>query len=686
MKALQQRDRNNERGMALITALLATTMLLALGMAVVFSATSDAVTTKSSRLSEEAFFVADAGIDIARKALTKAFQDRLTQLQTHLAASPPTETPYRNNPPAQTGQFPDVQLLPDPDSTDGQSRQFYRDVLNNAVSLCNVTARNNRLRALNDTSFTVAYGPLSGTVSLVPGSATQATQVMVFRYNITVTGQTGGGGGATATVSEVGRLSTNIVLTASGAASTRAFKFSGFGAFFDNGDTQATAPLAAGTFSGPVHTNTHFAFDSSRQVTFRNLVTQVDSQIRYDNNTSTSPNHAIPTADITGIDISAEGYKRTNRVPLPTNNFSQEYSVINSTGVIDIGSDGLPVDKPAVMPTDSHGNPVTVFDSTGRVTATALKLNMRTGAGAVPTVSSGVLANGVYIASSDWSSVTGSGIYVKGNADDIQIYGDTNGDQVYVVKQGSTTTTVRTSYANNTTTVSQGSSTKTLSGVFKDKADPTSIKNGAMLFVDGSISSLRGGVDSSGAKPAIASQTRLTIAANRNIYIDGDLKYASPVANSDGTPVSNIGSITNVLGIFTNDGNVLLSPTDSYTSAGGLGLEMHAAVVAFNSNTGNDTSAPYGIEGSIVYDPNNTAPGSTDRWRLVGSRVQSKISTIGYSNRDIFYDARFSGGSFAPPFFPGTDYEYAPAVPTTLTINSIATPGATAMSWFRNNN
>ena len=118
--------------------------------------------------------------------------------------------------------------------------------------------------------------------------------------------------------------------------------------------------------------------------------------------------------------------------------------------------------------------------------------------------------------------MTGSGIYVKGDASDIQIYADTNGDQVYVVKQGSTTTTVRTSYANNTMTVSQGSSTKTLNGVFKDKSDPLNIKNGSMLFVDGSINSLRGGKDSSGTKPAVASATRLTIAAQRNIFVEGD--------------------------------------------------------------------------------------------------------------------------------------------------------------------
>lgn len=669
---------DSERGVALITALLATTILLALGMAIVFSATTDTVTTKSSRLSEQAFFVADAGIGIARRALAKSFENRLVQLQTDLQNK--TVTPYKNPPRVDAQTFPDIQLLPDPDTTDGQNSAFYSDVLNGAVSLSNDNARRSRLSALNGTSFTASFSQLSGSLDLIKNSATQATQSMVFRYTITVTGKTDAGG--TATVSETGRLSAAIVLTASnGTASNRSFSFSGFGAFFDNGDTSASAPLASGTFSGPVHTNTHFAFLSSRQVSFRNVVSQVEDKIRYDNTSSTNGNLAIPTADIKGIDISAEGFVRTDKVPLPDNVFSQEYAVINSTGITDRKPDGMPVDLPAAVPSVAQS----VLDSLGRVSAEALRLNLRNASNAQPSISSGKIVNGVYISSADGNNISGAGIYVQGDASDIQIYGDTNGDQVYVIKQGSTTTTVRTSYANDRTTISSGSNSRTYSGVFKDKGDPLNIKNGAMLFVNGAILSLRGGKDSSGTKPALAPQTRLTITAQRDITVTGDLKYANPVANSDGSPVSGLGSITNVLGIFTNDGNVNLAPNTSYIGAtgGSLSLEINAAIVSFNSNTGNDGGR---IEGSIVYT-GSSSPGSSDRWRLVGSRVQSKINIIGYANRDIYFDTRFQGGTFAPPFFPGTDYKLAP-VPTSssVTIASFTTPAASATSWFRSNN
>lgn len=670
-------SRNSERGMALITALLATTILLALGMAIVFSATMDTVTTKSARISEQAFFAADAGIGIARRAMAKAFEDRLALLKANIAAG--TVTPYLNPARVDVNTFPDVQLLPDPDTTAGQASTFYSDVLTNAVTLCNNTSRNSRLSNLNGTSFTATFSPLSGKLELIKNSATQATQSMVFRYTITVTGKTEAGG--TATVSETGRLSTAItLLTSNGVTSTRSFAFSGFGAFFDYGDTQASAPLASGTFSGPVHTNTHFAFLSSRSVAFRNVVSQVDAQIRYDNTSNTNGNRAIPNADITGIDISSEGYQRTAAVPLPTNAFSQEYAVINSTGITDVNASGTPVDPPAAVP----ASPATVFDGSGRVTAATLRLNLRNAANAQPTISGGNIASGVYISSADGNNVSGAGIYVQGSASDIQIYGDTNGDQVYVILQGSTTTTVRTSFTNNQTTISSGASTRVMTGVFKDKADPTNIKNGAMLFVNGSISSLRGGKTSSMSRPAVASATRLTITANADITVTGDLKYEQPVALSTGEAVSGIGSITNVLGIFTNDGNVNLAPNTTYNTPSGsdLSLEMNAAVVAFNANTGNDGGD---IKGSIVYT-GGTAPASADRWRLVGSRVQSKINSIGYTFRDIYFDTRFQGGTFAPPFFPGTNYALASVpVPGPVTMDTVATPAASAMSWFRSN-
>jgi hypothetical protein len=202
------------------------------------------------------------------------------------------------------------------------------------------------------------------------------------------------------------------------------------------------------------------------------------------------------------------------------------------------------------------------------------------------------------------------------------------------------------------------------------------------LFVNGSINTLRGGTDGTTRDPAIASDTRLTITAQRDITIRGDIKYADPVLNSDGTPVSNLSSIKNVLGIFTNDGNVNLAPHPAFVSQG-LNLEINAAIVAFNSSSLNDGGR---IEGSIVFS-GGTPPSSSDKWKLVGSRVQSKINNIGYSNRDIFFDVRFSGGKFAPPFFPGTMYDLGEeAVEGEVAISNVDSPKPTSVSWYRDDN
>lgn len=666
----QRAQCDSERGMALITALLATTIMLALGMALVFSAATDTTTTKVQRVGQQAFFAADAGIGIARRAMTQAFSEQIDKIRGD------KQPFYKKILPAPAGQFPDAQAIPPADGTWNNS--FYSTIRDRAIALATLQARAQKLDASNGSKFTVEYSPLSGTITKQVNDQFNAVEHVTLRYSIKVTGLTTGGGSAT--VHESGLLSTTLTLEATGSG-VRNFKFSGFGAFFDNGDTQANAPLANGTFSGPVHTNTHFAFLSNRSVTFRNVVSQVDAKIRYDDTSTTTANKTMPPPNLTGITLSSEGYKKTTAVPLPSNNFSQEYAVINGTGIIDKKTDGSPVDPPGNIPKDSHGDPIPVFEASGRVSVNILAANLRDEDNDPPDTHGGDLDDGVYV-SADGTKINGAGIYVEGNVVDMQLYADTNGDQVYVIQQASRTTTVRTNYTTKKTTISANGDSKTFDGVFTDKSDPTNPKVGVSLFVDGSISSLRGGHTSSMDRPAIASKTKLTITAQNDITVTGDLTYANQVVDDNGNKVSNIDSIENVFGIFTNDGNMNLAPNTSYVDGPGRSLEIDAAVITFNSNTSNDGGD---IKGSIVYT-GATAPGTNDRWKLIGSRVQSKINTIGFNYRDIFFDPRFSGGTFSPPFFPGTTYQIIKPVANDVDITLVDTPFPTAMSWFRDNN
>ncbi len=670
--------------MALITALLTMAILLALGMAIVFSATTDTVTTKSQRVGEQAFFIADAGIGIARRALAQAFGEELNKIQTG-------ETGFYSGPTsAGANQFPDVQVIPNPDGT--WNIPFYARVKARAEALIRDQARDQLFDQLNGSSFQVNFSPLAGTQpGLQKSSQNLAVQSIVFAYSLQVVGTTTAGGSAT--VDETGRISAVVTLTnGPPSGGPRDFSFSGFGAFFDVGDdpNHPEYVLVPGTFSGPVHTNTHFAFYTPWQYNFRNIISQVDPNIRdYQRGMV-----AIPQSDYYGIHLSSEGYKQTSKVPLPTNEFSQEYAVINATGIVDTYPDGTPVDPPAVMPKDGSGNPLPIFGASGRVTAEALAANLRSVANTSPAVSGGSLAQGVYISSGDGSTITGAGIYVQGTADDVQLYADNKGgpasqaDQVYVVTQGSTTTTIRVNYSANTTTISSGATSRTYTGVPMDRQDPNNPRSGASLYVNGGITSLRGGKDSSNNRAAIASQTALTITAQRSIKVTGDLKYADPVVNSDGTPVSNISSVSNVLGLFTNDGNIYLDAKTNYVSSG-LSIEIDAANAVFNSDTSNDSQAPKtGQEGGITtwYGSGHSTPSSSDRIRLVGSDVEKNNSLVDYYNGDTYFDVRFSGGTFRPPFFPGTNYSLgSPPVANVVQVSNIAAPATTARSWKREN-
>ena len=681
-------DKNGrESGIALISALLTTTVLLALGIAIVFSMTIETVTTKSQRVGEQAFYAADTGLAMARRSLMTALSEELTKIVSGTAGYGQNNSGYYQigTTPAD-GSFPTVLIVPDPDNV--PSYQFYTNVYSRAQQL--VTNATNdttysTYSGLNDSKFTVVFRPLSGTVdfSPVPTDPSTAGEAMKFRYSIQVNGTTGAGGSST--VDETGRLSINVNLKNTAApGSPRNFSFSGFGAFFDNGDTTPNSSLAAGTFSGPVHTNTHFAFSSSRGVTFRNIVSQVDNYIRYDSTDFSQGHRALPTADMTGIDISSEGYTATNLVPLPANNFSQEYAVINGTGITMKKIDGTPVDPPATIPM-ANGVPMPVLDITGKVTPDALAVNLRDSSNKAPTVTSGKLAggaDGVYISSGNGTSITGAGIYVQGDATDVQLY--SNGtDQVYVIRQTSgKITTVTVSTTNNRTTISDSTGTSTnFTGVPTDKSDSAHSQPGVSLYVKGNINSLRGGFDSTTGKnvAGLASGTRVTISAQRDITITGDLTYASPVVDSQGLPVTNYNAIQNVLGLFTNNGNVNLAPNPNYNSDSALSLEVHAAIVSFNSDVSDDNGR---IEGSITYT--GSALSSTDKWTLVGSRVQAKINNIGYSNRNVFFDQRFSGGGFRPPFFPGTTYSLGTtSIPGVISITSVSDPTPLGISWYR---
>lgn len=153
------------------------------------------------------------------------------------------------------------------------------------------------------------------------------------------------------------------------------------------------------------------------------------------------------------------------------------------------------------------------------------------------------------------------------------------------------------------------------------------------------------------ASPALASFSQITVAnsgTNKNIVINRDIKYASPPCTGSPTRASvsspvtlatcNNMSATNVLGIYSQDSNVLFGPTSSRPT----NITIHGVVMS-GTNT--------------VQVNNYSSGGDGGELRLLGGMIGNTVSGFksgsnGYERR-LTYDRRLAGG-LAPPFFPTT--------------------------------
>jgi hypothetical protein len=237
--------------------------------------------------------------------------------------------------------------------------------------------------------------------------------------------------------------------------------------------------------------------------------------------------------------------------------------------------------------------------------------------------------------------VTGGGIYVSGNASvTLNVGTDTssNPTQIYTITQGSTTTTITTNIKANTTTVVSGTTKLNLTGVPQNLSGPTA-QPGTMLYVDGNITGLTGPGQ---GKPGIQDYSQITIAANGNIAITGDLIYAhEPVTlNTSDTLVSG-NDFNQVLGIFTANGNITLDSPYKNNN-----LQTDASLAAINSSCTASTSQSTCGFGT---------PNGINTWTIVGGRIESNAHGVSISQANTYFDRRFTTkAGFAPPFFPST--------------------------------
>lgn len=186
-----------------------------------------------------------------------------------------------------------------------------------------------------------------------------------------------------------------------------------------------------------------------------------------------------------------------------------------------------------------------------------------------------------------------------------------------------------------------------------------------VIFAEGAIGQVRGPartnpLDPDTAPPAIADFAKITVAAGNDIYIRNDLKYedrpcsSPPERNPDGsvTPaVCDNLDAENVLGIYSQDGNVFISryaPTDIHIDAVLMSARGVVQVEDYNR------IAPKGsvyLTGGIIeyfYGAFGTFNASTG------------TNATGYGRR-FTYDQRMRAG-LAPPFFPTTQLDTVTSV------------------------
>jgi hypothetical protein len=583
-------------------------LLLALALALLLSTTTDTLISNSYRASGEAFFAADGGVAVGRRAVARALAEEVAAIATAINAG--QAAGYRS----------DSQLLPD--STSAPDAEFFKRLKERAQELANEATRS---KLANGSQYQIEVLSFTGGPVVTSGPARHpltGVENYAFTYTIRATGRSARA--ARAEVTERGELHTRLIARTPYTRSVR--PLSAYGTLFDVGNPDDRLVLVSGVFTGPVHTNTRFNFSSRNNVVFRDGVTQVDKSIGYDGRFVEIPRNA----PMQGINVSEGEYRQVDRVPLPKNNYSQELAALNGAG---------------------EANDDTPVDANGRPTPEALARNLSDINGVNPQPSGADVPPGVYISSTDGTSITGGGIYVNGDA---RIALSTTGSsQVIQITQGGTTTTITVDYTARQTVMSNGSTSRTFIGVpVNGLLGPSQTTDGISLFVDGTISGLSGPQAMNGTTPpAIHPETAMMITAQRHIRVTGDLKYTDPVVSPNGNPLPNGERVESVLGIFTNDGNVELAPDPSRTDGNGLSLEIDAAIAALDADRANNAGK---LEGTIVY-AGGDRPAAKARLKIVGCRIQSRVADIKYRNRTVHYDPRLADGRFAPPFFPGTE-------------------------------
>lgn len=192
----------------------------------------------------------------------------------------------------------------------------------------------------------------------------------------------------------------------------------------------------------------------------------------------------------------------------------------------------------------------------------------------------------------------------------------------------------------------------------------TSTPFNGVVYVDGEVSRFKGpnrqpswSTNPNNAPPALASFAQITLAADEDIHITGDLKYENPpcsgvpVRNSDGsvTPATcdNLDAV-NVLGVYTQEGDVLIGNNNWDSSRNAPdNVAIHGVLMTSEGRVEVEDFRNGGDRGAV-----NLMGGIIENFYGAFGTFNSATGTqtSGY-DRKFTYDQRMSLG-IEPPYFP----------------------------------
>lgn len=604
-----KKKRRGQRGIALFTTLLLLSLISLLGLAMVLSVNSDMLINGYYGNYRASFYAADSGMNIARQAMANKFSASINQ-----------------TPCVGWGTGGVAGCTTDPLS--GTNAATVLSGLNTSYGGAYAAVNSSgswpgSWELVNSANCTNSITQATGSPQSLQVNSSGLTTLYkyTFNYQLCVTGRAQSL--QQVLVKENGSLIMDVQANTTTSKQVQV-AFSAFGAFINN-YSPCTGPLIPGTMTGPMFTNGAWQFETGGSYIFTDPVGQANSKADYYINGRCNQS-ATSSYSSGGQTIKPQFQGGLNlgqpAVSLPSNDFSQKWAVLDGKGCGEGGTTCGSSTPPA--PTNSDLNSY----------LKDVKGNSYPSSG----TSSGVFLP--YCTGSSCSApntITGGGIYVQGSASVSLAPGtDSSGNltQIYTITQGSTTTTITTNVGANTTTMTSGGNTVTLTGV-PTNLSGASPQAGTLLYVNGKISGLKGPGQ---GKPAIQDGAQVTIAANGDVDITGDVIYAhEPVTmNSADTLVSG-NDFNQVLGIFTANGNIQLSSPYSNKN-----LQVDGSLAAIGSSCAS-SSCGFTVSGSIATFNN------------VGGQIQSNIFSANMQTENTYFDRRFtSKPGFAPPWFPST--------------------------------